>query len=140
MRVLVCGGRDFQDRQLLFNTLNNIHKYTGPITCIISGKARGADSLGEQWAKYVDVPVDPYPALWTDFNHPWSKKRFRNGLAYNPVAGPIRNQKMIDEGKPDLVVAFAGGVGTLDMLRRTMSAGIGYNHIGSDELLSGMGG
>jgi hypothetical protein len=42
------------------------------------------------------------------------------------AAGPIRNQQMLDEGKPDLVVAFLlpQGSGTLDMIRRTEKAGI----------------
>jgi len=31
-------------------------------------------------------------------------------------AGPLRNQRMLDEGKPDLVVAFPGGGGTKDMV------------------------
>ena len=43
---------------------------------------------------------------------------------YGVSAGPIRNQKMIDEGKPDLVFAFPGGRGTTDMIRRAAVAGI----------------
>jgi hypothetical protein len=40
------------------------------------------------------------------------------------AAGPIRNQQMLDDGKPDLVLAFAGGRGTDDMCRRAREAGI----------------
>lgn len=43
---------------------------------------------------------------------------------YGKSAGPLRNQQMIDEGKPDLVVAFPGGTGTADMVRRAKAAGI----------------
>ena len=39
-------------------------------------------------------------------------------------AGPIRNQQMLDEGKPDLVVAFPGGRGTANMMRIAREAGI----------------
>jgi len=39
-------------------------------------------------------------------------------------AGPIRNQQMLDEGKPNLVVAFPGGRGTADIVRRARAAGI----------------
>jgi len=46
----------------------------------------------------------------------WSK--------HGRAAGPIRNQEMIDECKPDLVVAFPGGRGTADMVRRAKAAGI----------------
>jgi predicted Rossmann-fold nucleotide-binding protein len=124
MRVLVCGGREYNSRQRLFDSLNNVHKYSENITCVISGKAKGADSLGEEWADYVGVPVDPYPALWTDYSHPWSRKVTKNGRSYNVMAGPIRNQQMLDEGKPDLVVAFPGGTGTKDMITRATKAGV----------------
>ena len=39
-------------------------------------------------------------------------------------AGPLRNQRMLDEGKPDLVVAFPGGGGTKDTVRRAVQAGV----------------
>ena len=53
--------------------------------------------------------VEEYPADW--------KK-------YGKSAGPLRNQRMIDEGKPDLVVAFPGGVGTADMISRAKAYNI----------------
>ena len=39
-------------------------------------------------------------------------------------AGPLRNQRMLDDGKPDMVVAFPGGGGTKDMVRRAAKAGV----------------
>jgi hypothetical protein len=42
---------------------------------------------------------------------------------YGAAAGPIRNQRML-EGPPDIVVAFAGGKGTADMVQRARAAGI----------------
>jgi hypothetical protein len=50
-----------------------------------------------------------YPADWA-----------KHGRA----ASPIRNQQMLDEGRPNLVVAFPGGRGTADMVRRARSAGV----------------
>jgi len=44
-------------------------------------------------------------------------------------AGPLRNQRMLDEGKPDLVVAFPGGGGTKDMVRRAVSAGVAIHEV-----------
>jgi hypothetical protein len=55
------------------------------------------------------VPVVRYPADWA-----------RHGNA----AGLVRNQQMLDDGKPDLAVAFPGGKGTADMVRRARKAGI----------------
>ena len=102
MRVLVCGGRDFYHWNLLHNTLSGI-KNENRISCIIQGEAKGADWLAKAWASWFNIPTEDYTA---------DRKAHKKG------AGRIRNQQMIDEGKPDLVVAFKGGTGTADMIRR----------------------
>ena len=105
IRVLICGGRDFDDYAMLADTLIGlIGQYDPKEVTIISGHARGADKLGEQFAKANNCELLIFPADWDKFGK---------------GAGPIRNQQMIDEGKPDLVVAFKGGKGTADMVRRT---------------------
>lgn len=112
MRVLVCGGREFDDLQLFMETMDDFSTKEDwdnkqPIT-IIEGGAKGADFLARCWAKYCGWGHAPYPADW--------KK-------YGKRAGQIRNQQMLDEGKPDLVIAFPGGAGTADMVRRAKVAG-----------------
>ena len=102
MRVLVCGGRDYSDTETLFSTLDKLHK-KNPISCIISGAASGADAIAISWAKDVGIGYEAYPAQWNK---------------HGKSAGPIRNQQMIDEGKPDYCVAFPGGRGTADMVTR----------------------
>jgi hypothetical protein len=108
MIVAVCGGRDYNDRDAVFDKLTRIHNEWG-ITGIIQGGARGADKLGLLWASSNGVPHRTFEADWAN-----------KGRA----AGPIRNQRMIKEGKPDLVVAFPGGRGTGDMVKRARAAGI----------------
>lgn len=108
MRVLVCGGRTFDDRPMLLRVMDRIHA-TREITTIIHGAARGADLLAGAWAVMRRVPVQEFPADW-------------NG--HGKAAGPIRNQRMLDEGKPDLVIGFPGGTGTRDMLQRAAAARI----------------
>jgi predicted Rossmann-fold nucleotide-binding protein len=105
MKVLVCGGRDFADRPFLYTILNAVHtsEPTRPITLIINGGAKGADQMASQWALEHGVPKVVEHAQWDQ-------------LGYK--AGPIRNQKMLDEHKPDMVIAFPGGTGTADMVRR----------------------
>jgi len=76
---------------------------------IISGCARGADTLGIEWAEAKGVEVARFPADWK---------------THGRAAGPIRNQQMLEEGKPDLVVAFPGARGTADMIRRARAAGV----------------
>ena len=108
MRVLVCGGRDFTDKDFLFAVLDRINSQR-PITDVIHGAARGADALANEWAYQRHVRMWPFPAAWK-----------RDGKA----AGPIRNQRMLDEGMPNMVIAFHGGRGTADMIRRALTASI----------------
>lgn len=103
MKVLVCGGRSFDDWSLLNRTLININP-----TEIIHGRAHGADALAFAWAEINRVKATAVPAEWG-----------KHGKA----AGPIRNQQMLDM-EPDLVVAFPGGKGTADMVRRAKKAGV----------------
>lgn len=110
MRVLVCGGRDYADKEKVASTLEAI----GP-SLIIEGGATGADYCAAHWAAKAGIPAETFSADWT---------------AHGKAAGPIRNQRMIDEGKPDLVVAFPGGRGTADMVRRARAAGIEVKEIG----------
>ena len=71
--------------------------------------APGADSGGRIFGEQNGAPVVTYAADWK---------------AHGRAAGPIRNQRMIDGGKPDLVITFPGGRGTADMVRRAEKAGI----------------
>ena len=111
MVVLVCGGRGYINKTRVYETLDIIHSGETPITLLIEGGAAGADLLGKQWAVERKVPVKTYKADWL---------RLGNG------AGFVRNQQMLDEGKPDLVVAFSGGRGTADMVRRAYLAKVEY--------------
>lgn len=108
MKVLVCGGRDFDDESAVVNFLFRMDDER-KITKIIHGGANGADKIGGKAADLLSVPCAVYPANWK-----------KDGKA----AGPIRNQRMLDEGKPDCVVAFAGGRGTADMVARARAQGI----------------
>lgn len=108
MRVLVCGGRNFNDALTLGSWLGGIHKQHG-ITLLIEGGASGADLMARKFAEWQAIPVKTFPAEWD---------------AHGKAAGPIRNKQMLDEGKPDLVVAFNGGIGTANMVRQARSAGI----------------
>ena len=108
MRVLVCGGRDFFNKELVFEVLDEIH-LTTPITLIIHGKAKGADSLAHAWAESRGVKSWGFPANWDK----WGKR-----------AGAIRNHTMLVKGLPNLVVAFPGGSGTTMMVEMSEKAGV----------------
>lgn len=109
MRILVCGGREFDDLQLLFDTMEELNlDEKQPIT-IIAGEAKGADWLARVYAKYCGWEYEGYPADWK---------------AHGKAAGHIRNGRMLLEGKPDLVVAFPGGKGTQNMIQQAEKAGV----------------
>ena len=127
MRVLVCGGRDFGDvsftqfnyaltkeeRQLREDQYQFIWAYLSeaitPNDLLITGVARGVEIVAYHWAIINQVQPLPYPAAWG---------------ALGMAAGPIRNKQMLDEGKPDLVIAFPGGKGTEHMKKLAQKAGV----------------
>lgn len=143
MRVLVCGGRDFSkfpghryytmerdhplilkfDREykFVFRSLDQIaRKYSKEYKeddnwlpsdlIIIEGGAKGVDETAQDWA------ITNFVKDCLTFKADWDK--------YGKSAGYIRNKQMLDEGKPDLVVAFPGGKGTKMMIDLAKKAGV----------------
>jgi hypothetical protein len=118
MRVLVCGGREFDDWDMLHRTLTDIYIQRHMTSMVIvQGGAKGADFLGKVWAKNKNlwcsgdsvITSEEYPADWKQHGY---------------RAGHIRNQQMLDEGDVDLVVAFPGGKGTANMISLSKKAGV----------------
>lgn len=107
-RVLVCGGRNYADASHLFRTLDR-HHALNPMSVVIHGDYRGADTLADTWAKARNVPVLPFPADWA---------------TYGSDAGPLRNARMLAEGKPTLVIAFPGAFGTANMIKQARRANV----------------
>lgn len=108
-KLLVCGGRDFNDYAKVKFVLDKVHTEKKFISLIINGAASGADALSTRWALANSVPVMEFPAAWD---------------VYGLSAGPIRNAEMLRSGRPDGVIAFAGGRGTANMVNLAMDAGI----------------
>ena len=124
MRIVVTGGRDFKDRDFAWSRLDTIHG-TKQITSLVHGDATGLDRIAKQWAIARGVvPID-CRADWDNVNAPGAVVRTNKwGKKYNVKAGPDRNQRMIDDYKPDAAVVFAGGNGTADMTARIIKAKI----------------
>jgi len=104
MKILVCGGRDYNDTNKINQTLTELAP-----NCVIHGGARGADILAAQWAKSKGIPAVEVLANW-DY--------------YQKAAGPIRNKWMLEFCEPDIVVAFPGGRGTANMIEQAEAKGI----------------
>lgn len=127
--MLVCGGRDYDDLIGVSIVLDAMHVQT-PFSMLIEGGAKGADACASAWAWLVGVPIVQFPADWGNLSHPDAViKTRRDGTKYDALAGLRRNQRMLDDGKPDLVVAFPGGNGTADMVRRARRAGVEVREI-----------
>lgn len=145
VRLLVCGGKDYELRPFDWLRLDAIHLTrpsdpeaqigalvaaagggprqgdllsrppTGPVEVLYHGDARGADRSAGRWAMSRGIPVLPFPADWS---------------AHGDAAGPIRNSDMAagrhPDGPvppPDLCAAFKGGDGTADMVKKARAAG-----------------
>jgi hypothetical protein len=110
MRLLICGSRYFNDYAVVRKAVSQLPR---PPLVIIHGNCRGADQLGGRVAVDLGIPVLVYHADWD-----------RHGKS----AGPKRNQRMLDEGRPDLVLAFLATYcesrGTRDMIAKAKRAGV----------------
>ena len=93
-KVIIAGGRDFVDYNLLREKVNNIliEKRTTHKIVIVSGCARGADTLGMRYASENIFDVDEYPADWDK---------------YGKKAGYMRNVEMAENA--DALIAFWDG-------------------------------
>ena len=111
MRILVCGARNWSDYIAIRDVIASLLPLG--VECIIEGEAAGADSMGRVAANELGIAVLKFPADWN-----------KHGKA----AGPIRNKQMLEEGKPDLILAFHDDIdkskGTKNMLEQAQKAGI----------------
>lgn len=103
MKVIVAGGRDFNDYEFMCKKLDYYFQFHSPETItIINGKGPGkpgADALAERYAKERGYPIEYFPPEWSTFGR---------------AAGPIRNRKMAEVA--NALVAFPGGSGTANMI------------------------
>lgn len=109
-RVIVCGGRDYDDRDRCFEVLNEL--FPDKAIEIVSGHAVGADSFGEAYANENGIKL-------TVFKPDWKQ--------YGRAAGPIRNKSMLDYATEEtpVVVAFWDGKskGTKNMINLAEKVG-----------------
>lgn len=113
--ILVCGSRDFNKgsytKEQVYAKLHELRTgyLDGYSLVIVQGWAEGADLAAAEWAEACFLPFFSFPANWP---------------AWGLDAGHIRNGLMLAIGKPDIVVAFPGGVGTRNMVEQAGEKGI----------------
>ena len=101
MRVGVIGTRYFNDYDLVCSTLD---KLKTRVECIVSGGAKGADSLAEKWAKSNEIKTIIYKPDWS----------------LGKRAAALRNIKIVESS--DIIIAFWDGISkgtkmTMDMAK-----------------------
>ena len=91
-RVIIAGSRDFDDYDLLKHTMDRLLVNISDEVVVVCGMARGADTLGEKYAKSKGYRVNYFPANWEE---------------YGKSAGYKRNEQMAQNA--DALVAFWDG-------------------------------
>jgi hypothetical protein len=116
-RTLICGSREWDNLQLISKWIIELNP-----SVVIEGAAPGADSLAAHLAKMRRIPVREFPANWEKFGK---------------AAGPIRNNQMLLEGKPDVVLAFhkdlSKSKGTKDMVTKAKRAALPIVVVSSED-------
>ena len=117
MKLAIVGGRDFDDFDRLEKWANEFDA-----TEIVSGGAKGADTLAETYAKKHGIKMTVYPAKWDDMSAPCRVKRNSRGEMYNALAGMNRNTTIVDNC--DAIIIFWNGKssGTKDTLDKARKA------------------
>lgn len=112
MRILVCGSREWTRRDIIETVFDSISREDN-IDVVIEGECKGADKISRRICQDRKMKYDPYFAKWNEY-----------GLS----AGNIRNTRMLEEGKPDLILAFYTGIenskGTKNMINQGVAAGV----------------
>lgn len=109
---LICGGRHFADQAMFDDVMSRLIEMWGCPGKVVHGAQTGADTMADAWARRMAIDPVPCKADWG-----------RHGNA----AGPMRNEDMLIKHKPKRVIAFPGGKGTADMVKRAKNRGGGID-------------
>lgn len=107
VKVLIAGSRDFDNYELLKSKTDFLLQNIKDKITIISGTAKGADRLGEEYAREKGYNLERCPALWYNLSEPCKIKYDSFGKSYNVLAGLKRNEYMVKEA--DYIIEFWDG-------------------------------
>ena len=106
MKTIIAGSRDIDD---VFLVTEAIAKSGFCISEVVSGKARGVDSCGEEFAKEFGIPIKEFPADWA---------------RYGKAAGAIRNEQMAKYAEALIAVWDGRSPGTKNMIKIAKQLGL----------------
>ena len=118
MKLAAVGSRDFNNKELAYKELDKLEN----IDLVVSGAARGADTICVEWAKERGIPFKEFEANWKDMSEPCVTKYNTQG-PYNALAGFKRNTVVVENC--DVVIAFWDykSPGTKDTINKAKQAG-----------------
>lgn len=106
-KVIVAGTRTFNNRDYLFDKCDQVLRWwPSPEIEIVSGRASGADKLGEEYAEARDMSLKKFPADWS---------------AHGKAAGPIRNGEMAEYANILIVFWDRQSSGTKSMIHKAIA-------------------
>lgn len=124
-KVIIAGGRDFDDQAVCDRVCDGtLRKYLPENIEVVCGKAKGADTRGEVWAKSRGIKVKEMPADWHNLDAVPCRIKDNGYGPYNSLAGTTRNHEMGDYA--DALLAFwdEGSKGTKDMIEYAIKLGL----------------
>ena len=110
MKVIIAGSRDIDDMQELVNAVVDAERSGIQITEVVSGGARGVDTLASMWANAMNIPFVEFKADWEQYGH---------------YAGFKRNVAMAESGAEALILVWDGkSNGSRHMLSEAKKRGL----------------
>lgn len=106
MKTIIAGSRTVTDYSIVLKAIQ-LSKFD--ISEVVSGGARGADSLGERFAKENKIPVKIFPANWE---------------MYGKKAGFLRNREMAEYGEALIAIMINNSKGTSNMISLAKEKGL----------------
>lgn len=108
MKVIIAGSRHCESFKVVLDAMNE-SPFVGKITEIVSGGARGVDTIGENLGVLMGIPVKRFPAEWDKFGR---------------AAGPKRNRQMAEYADALIAVLYPGSRGTANMIEQAKRLGL----------------
>lgn len=100
-RLIIAGSRDITHAESVHKTIDlALARMDWTPSVVLSGTCRGVDVLGEAWAEAHGVPVERYPAAWSE---------------HGRAAGPIRNAQMAEQADAGIIIMRHGSRGSKHM-------------------------
>lgn len=103
MKTIVAGSRNITDYRIVQAAIEKAATLSIVITELVSGAARGVDSLGERWAEENGIPIKRFPADWA---------------ALGKSAGHVRNAAMAEYAEALIAVWDGASKGTSSMIEK----------------------